>query len=97
MKDEHQTTKRLRQLSELVTSQLADLVNQNADGIAEAIADAEDGKLGVSLSVKLQLVTDRLFSKSQLTYGLRRKMAVDDSILWDDPNQQPLPMEGAHE
>jgi hypothetical protein len=86
------TTKRLRQLSELVNGQLADLVNQNADGIAEAIADAEDGKLGVSLSVKLQLVTDRLFSKSQLVYGLRRKMAVDDSIKWDS-NQQPLPME----
>ena len=97
MKDEHQTTKRLRQLSELVTGQLVDLVNSNADGIADAIAAAEDGKLGVSLSVKLQLVTQRLFSKSQLTYGVRRKEAVDDSILWDDPNQQPLPMEVKNE
>jgi hypothetical protein len=84
------TTKRLRQLSELVAGQLVDLVNQNADGIAEAIAAAEDGKLGVSLSTKLQLVTDRLFSKSQLTYGLRRKTAVDDSIKWGDDQQTEL-------
>ena len=80
-------------LAKLVAGQFEDLVNTNAEGIVSSIAVAEDGKLTVSLSAKLTLVNDRLFSKATITFGLRRKEATDDSIRWDDPNQGKLEME----
>jgi len=74
--------------SEIKTA-LSGLVDGNIDGIANEVANAEDGSLSVSFSVKLTLTGLRVAGVGKIGYS--RKFTDESEFLTPDPNQPTLP------
>jgi len=74
--------------SEIKTA-LSALVDGNIDGIANEVANAEDGSLSVSFSVKLTLTGLRVAGVGKIGYS--RKFTDESEFITQDPNQPTLP------
>jgi hypothetical protein len=77
----------------LIQGEVQDLLAQNADAITTELYENPEGKLNVSLSVKLKAVKDRVHATTSLAYSRKFTDEVDDSVLVDDPDQIKLPLE----
>ena len=76
-------------LAEEIKTAITGLVDANIDGIANEVANAEDGKLSVAFSVKLTLEGLRVAGVGSLSYS--RKFKDEAEFITPDPNQPTLP------
>jgi hypothetical protein len=80
-------------LRELIQSEVQDLMAQNVDAITTELYDNPEGKLNVSISVKLKAVKDRIHSTATLAYSRKFTDEVEDSVIVEDPAQPKLEFE----
>lgn len=76
-------------LAEEIKTAITGLVDANIDGIANEVANAEDGKLSVAFSVKLTLEGLRVAGVGSLSYS--RKFKDEAEFITPDPSQPTLP------
>jgi hypothetical protein len=77
----------------LIQDEISDLLAQNIDAITTELYENPEGKLNVSLSVKLKAVKDRVHANTTLAYSRKFSDEVEDSVAVDDPNQIALSLE----
>lgn len=76
-------------LADQIKTTLSGLVDSNIDGIANEVAQSEDGNLSVSFSVKLTLSGLRVAGVGKIGYS--RKFTDEAEFITPDPQQQDLP------
>ena len=76
-------------LAEGIKTAITGLVDANIDGIANEVANAEDGKLSVAFSVKLTLEGLRVAGVGSLSHS--RKFKDEAEFITPDPEQMGLP------
>ena len=76
-------------LADEIKKALSGLIDDNIDGIANEVANAEDGALSVSFSVKLTLTGLRVAGVGKIGYS--RKFSDESEFITPDPNQPTLP------
>lgn len=76
-------------LADEIKKALSGLIDDNIDGIANEVANAEDGSLSVSFSVKLTLSGLRVAGVGKIGYS--RKFSDESEFITPDPNQPTLP------
>jgi hypothetical protein len=76
-------------LAKEIKTAIIGLVEANIDGIANEVANAEDGKLSVAFSVKLTLEGLRVAGVGSLSYS--RKFRDEAEFITPDPEQPKLP------
>ena len=67
-----------------------DLIANNASAIAKELQENPEGKLSVSLGVKLKLVGSRIYFEGSLSYSRKFTDAVDAMCEFNDPRQPKL-------
>ena len=67
-----------------------DLIANNASAIAKELQENPEGKLSVSLGVKLKLVGSRIYFEGSLSYSRKFTDAVDAMCEFNDPRQPNL-------
>jgi hypothetical protein len=77
-------------LAQAVKDALDGLVDGNIDGIANEVAQSDDGNLTVSFSVKLTLNGLRVAGVGKIGYS--RKFTDESEFLTPDPQQATLPL-----
>jgi hypothetical protein len=77
-------------ITDLISENVGALVNANCDAIEEELKSAENGKLTISLPVKLTLAGSRVYLTAGLTYSRKFTDEVEASIELDDPKQPRL-------
>jgi hypothetical protein len=77
-------------ISILLAQHATELINANADGIADELKRAEEGKLSVSLSFKVTLLGDRLYSAASLAYSRKFHDEIEGNVEIEDPKQPKL-------
>ena len=71
---------------------IGSLIDSNIDSIANEVANAEDGTLSVSFSVKLSLSGVRVSGVGKI--GFARKFTDEAEFITPDPEQGTLPLGG---
>ena len=79
------------QLADKLIAAFASAVHENIVGITDELTAADDGKLSLSIPVKLSLNSGRVAGTGSVTYS--RKFTGDFEFITEDPNQQPLGIE----
>ena len=79
-------------LANLLTEALAELVENNIDGITEKLTGSETGKLSVAFGAKLSLKGNQVAATVRLSYT--DKHADQTEFITKDPDQGELPVEG---
>ncbi len=79
-------------LAELLKQSLAELVDNNIDGIAEKITGSETGKLSVSFGAKLWLKGNQVSATVRLSHT--DKHSDQTEFVTKDPEQNELGIEG---
>ena len=77
-------------VSELIQTEIQDLLAQNISAITTELYDNPDGKLAVSMSIQLKAVKERVFATTKLSYSRKFGDEVEGSIAIPDPNQPTL-------
>jgi hypothetical protein len=79
------------QLSANLIASFSSCVQENIDGITDEITASADGKLSLSVPIKLQLTSGRIAGCGQVSYS--RKFSDEFEFITEDPHQQPLGIE----
>ncbi len=77
-------------LAHEIKTTIGSLIDANIDGIANEVANAEDGTLSVSFSVKLSLSGVRVSGVGKI--GFARKFTDEAEFITPDPEQGTLPL-----
>lgn len=80
------------QLNNKTQEIVSGLLNANADVIAKELASNPEGKLNVSVGVKLRLVGHKLYVEGALTYSRKFTDELEGMIEVPDPSQPKLPL-----
>lgn len=79
-------------LAKEIKTTIGSLIDANIDSIANEVANAEDGTLSVSFSVKLTLSGVRVSGVGKI--GFARKFTDEAEFITPDPEQGTLPLGG---
>lgn len=79
-------------ISGLIIDSVTNVVNANSDSIEQELRDSTEGKLTVSLPVKLTLVGSRVYLTASLAYSRKFTDEVEAMLELEDPSQPKLPI-----
>lgn len=72
----------------LLQEHITDLLNQNTSGICEKLTAAPDGKLSVSIGLKLTLINGKAFLKARIGYAEKHQDETEGSAKLIDPDPE---------
>ncbi len=81
-------------IEESINEVVSDLIANNVSGIAQELADAADGKIGIGITIKLVKTTTAIHCQAAVAYSRKFKDETETIIRLEDPNQTTLGLNG---